>query len=390
MPVTGSDPRPTRFTVRVRLTALYSSLFLGTGAVLLAAIYLLMRGRFPSLLRRATGPEGAGLSVPAVAPAPPIDGGSGDVVANRIQTLTLDALLLFSGVCLVVVAVLAAVACWWLSGRVLRPLHTITATARRLSSSNLHERLALHGPRDELTDLAETLDDMLDRLESAFDSQKRFVANASHELRTPLAVQRAAAQIGLAGEPTPAETARTRDQILTANRQIERLIDGLLVLARSDRGLDIRVPVPLHEVVAGAVEQHRAEAVASGVRVRTALKASTVLGDHALLQQLAANLVTNAIRHNSPGGAVWVSTSHDVLVVTNTGPKVTEEEIPLLFEPFHRGQTRGGSGLGLSIVDSIARAHDGTVTASAQSNGGLRVTVTVPVASETIRKPSDR
>jgi signal transduction histidine kinase len=378
----------------VRLTALYGGLFLGSGAVLLTAIYLLMRGRLPGLLRRATGPEDSALSVPAVSPKPPIDGGSGEIVANRIQTLTLDTLLLFSGVCLVVVAALAALACWWLSGRVLRPLHTITTTARRLPSSNLHERLALQGPRDELTELAETLDDMLDRLESAFDSQRRFVANASHELRTPLAVQRAAAQIGLAGEPTPAETARTRDQILTANRQIERLIDGLLVLARSDRGLDTRVPVPLHEIVARAVEQHRADAVASGVEVRTGLKASTVLGDSALLQQLAANLVTNAIRHNSSGGTVWVSTGRDVLVVTNTGPEVAEEQIPLLFEPFRRGQARdttgGGSGLGLSIVDSIVRAHDGKVTASARSGGGLRVTVTVPLASETIRKPSNR
>ncbi|MFE6610902.1 sensor histidine kinase [Amycolatopsis sp. NPDC057786] len=378
----------------MRLTALYGGLFLGSGAVLLTAIYLLMRGRFPVLLRRATGPDDGGLSVPAVAPKPPIDGGSGDTVANRIQALTLDTLMLFSGVCLVVVAALAALACWWLSGRVLRPLHTITTTARRLSSSNLHERLALQGPRDELTDLAETLDDMLDRLESAFDSQKRFVANASHELRTPLAVQRAAAQIGLAGEPTPAETARTRDQILTANRQIERLIDGLLVLARSDRGLDTRVPLQLDEIVTRAVEQHRAEAVARGVEVRTELDSSTVLGDSALLQQLATNLITNAIRHNSPGGTVWVGTGYDGLVVANTGQDIAEDEIPLLFEPFRRGQARdtadGGSGLGLSIVDSIVRAHDGTVTASARPGGGLRVTVAIPLACETIRKPSSR
>jgi signal transduction histidine kinase len=391
VPDTGSDPRPARFTVRVRLTALYGGLFLSSGALLLTAVYVLMRGRFPGLLAGVVSAAGGPLNVPAEPALPPLGGETDDGVADRIQSETLDTLLLFSIVCLLVVTALAALACWWLSGRVLRPLHTITATARRLSSSNLHERLALQGPHDELRELAETFDGMLDRLESAFDSQRRFVAHASHELRTPLAVQRAAVQIGLAGHPTPEEATRTKEQLLAANRRIEQLLDRFLVLARSDRGLDTRVPVELHEVVAAAVDQYRAEAADRHVAVKTRLSASTVLGDSALLHQLAANLVENGVRHNTSDGTVWVEVNAEAaLVVANTGPLVAEQEIPVLFEPFRRGQPRDetGSGLGLSIVESIVRAHGGTVVAAARPSGGLRVTVTIPAAHETIRKPT--
>ncbi|MCK2241400.1 MULTISPECIES: ATP-binding protein [unclassified Crossiella] len=389
MPATGSERTPPRLTVRVKLTALYGALFLGSGAVLLTVIYLLVRdqlsfrlgtavartipmeGLQASTALRQTRPDGTLAFLPAAE------------VTRAVEATTLETLLLISILSLIGVAAVSVAAGWWLSGRVLRPLHTITATAQRLSSSNLHERLAIKGPPDELTELAETFDRMLDRLESSFDSQRRFVANASHELRTPLAVQRAAVQIGLAGNPTPEKAAEIREQLLTANRRIERLIDGLLVLARSDRGLAKRTKVDLHTVVAEAVEQYRAEAGQREIELQVRITEATVSGDRVLLTQLVTNLVSNAIRHNTEGGTVWVRT--DVfggLTVSNTGPKVPAGQIPQLFEPFRRGEGRTdkgeGAGLGLSIVDSITRAHGGTVKAEPRPDGGLRVKVELP------------
>ncbi|SMD22017.1 sensor histidine kinase [Lentzea albidocapillata] len=393
MPATAS--RPPRFTVRVKLTALYGGLFAGGGALLLTVIYLLMRSQYPFLVEQASHTPSVGSTSAERLPHGVTRGSATAAeadakvqqVAETIQAMTLDTLLIVSALSLCGVALISVAAGWWLSGRVLRPLHTIIATARRLSSSNLHQRLALQGPRDELTELAETFDDMLDRLESAFDSQRRFVANASHELRTPLAVQRAAVQIGLADNPTPAEAARIREQLLTANRQIERLIDGLLVLARSDRGLDRREPVELHVVVAEVLEQHRAEAARQQVEMHADLSGTTVLGDRDLLFQLVTNLATNAVRHNVSGGTVWINTnSPGVLTVSNTGLPVPAASIPQLFEPFRRGDVRDaavkGSGLGLSIVESIARAHDASVDARSRDEGGLRIVVTIPTQAK--------
>ncbi|WHT20616.1 ATP-binding protein [Crossiella sp. CA-258035] len=389
MPATASE-RPARLTVRVKLTALYGVLFLGSGAVLLTVIYLLVRDQLAVRLATTMGravPMDTMPSSIAVRGYNP-DGTLGFLpageVTRAVEATTLDTLLLVSILSLVGVAGVSVAAGWWLSGRVLRPLHTITATAQRLSSTNLHERLAIKGPPDELTELAETFDRMLDRLESSFDSQRRFVANASHELRTPLAVQRAAVQIGLAGNPSPEKAAEIREQLLTANRRIERLIDGLLVLARSDRGLAKRAEVELHAVVGEAVEQYRAEAERRQVELQVRLTEATVAGDRVLLTQLVTNLVSNAIRHNlAEGGTVWVRTdAFGGLTVSNTGPKVPAKQIPQLFEPFRRGEGRTdkgeGAGLGLSIVDSITRAHGGTVKAHRRPDGGLRVKVELP------------
>ncbi|GAA3545239.1 ATP-binding protein [Amycolatopsis ultiminotia] len=391
MSATGSDRKRPRLTVRVKLTALYGALFLAGGVVLLTVTYLLMRSRYPFLVKDASlharqvgNPPQLELSLSELPPDDPSPAARTEKFATSLGTMTLDTLLLVSGLSLVAVTVIAVAAGWWMSGRVLRPLNTITATARRLSSSNLHERLAFDGPRDELTELAETFDGMLDRLESAFDSQRRFVANASHELRTPLAIQRAAVQIELARNPGPEKAAEVREQLLTANRQIERLIDGLLLLARSDRGLDKRHPVELHTVVGEAVSQYRPEAAQAPVVVETELAETTVLGDRALLTQLAGNLVANAVRHNTSGGTTWVRTdAPGTLTVANTGAMVTEDEIPRLLEPFHRGNGRSaagsGSGLGLSIVDSIVRAHGGSLTVRPRPDGGMHVVVTIPV-----------
>ncbi|MGM1060365.1 sensor histidine kinase [Saccharothrix sp. Mg75] len=365
------------------MTLLHAAVLLVSGAVLLAAVYLLMARTVGDRIEAA-------LSTPAVAPLPTLSGEEPRVAQatdGLVVTSTnaaLGALLLYSALGLLVVTVLSVVVGWWLAGRMLRPLHHITATARQLSSENLHERIALDGPPDELTELAATFDVMLDRLERSFDSQRRFIADVSHELRTPLAIQRAAIQIGLR-DPDERRLARVREQMLDANRRTEQLIDSLLVLARSDQGLADRVPVPLHEVVSSVVEQHTATAAARSISVEVVTEPVVVLGDRVLLAQLVTNLVTNAVRHNVDGGSLAVRLDHEGLVVVNTGPVIDADVLPSLFEPFRRGPRRsessdGGLGLGLAILTSITRAHDGEVSARARPDGGLEVRVRIPVS----------
>jgi signal transduction histidine kinase len=290
-----------------------------------------------------------------------------------------------------VLAVVGVVAGWLLAGRLLRPVHRITATARRLSLSTLHERIALTGPRDELRELADTFDAMLDRLERAADSQRRFAANASHELRTPLAIQRAAIEIGL-HDPSPDQLARMRRELLQANERTERLIDGLLALAQGERGLERREPVNLADLADEVADQHRPMAVENGVEIDLDLEAVTVTGDPVLLTRLVANLLHNAIRHNHPGGAVRVRTSATTgLTVTNTGPRIPADRVPELFEPFRRPHPprtgpSEGAGLGLSIVAAIADAHHAHVDASPNPDGGLTVTVALPTSGAVISR----
>jgi signal transduction histidine kinase len=281
------------------------------------------------------------------------------------------------------IAVLAFAVCWWLTGRLLRPLHRITDSARRLSLSTLHERIALTGPQDELKELADTFDAMLDRLEDAIASQRRFVANASHELRTPLAIQRTAIEVGLA-DPTPTKLARIRDELLRNTQRSERLIEGLLVLAQGERGLDARAPVDLTAVIDHVIEDHQPIAERDGITITAATHPVTVAGDEVMLTRLVANLVHNAIRHNHSGGHVLVELSPGAtLVVCNTGPHVPPDRVSELFEPFRRLHpdrtgSGDGAGLGLSIVAAIAHAHGGTVRAAANPDGGLSITVALP------------
>jgi signal transduction histidine kinase len=294
-------------------------------------------------------------------------------------------------VALLVTVLVAVVLGWWVAGRALRPLHRITATARRLSSESLHERIALDGPADELKELADTFDDMLERLSLAFESQRRFVANASHELRTPLALQRATIQIRL-GRAAPQDIPRIRDELLATNRRSERLIEGLLQLARSDRGLHDRERVDLAEVVREVAGQCQAALRAAGLTLRLDLSSVPVPGDRVLLGQLVSNLLHNAIRYNVPGGTVWAELGPGrPLTIANTGRPVPPEQVPRLFEPFHRLDRRSepaaaaaelgfSAGLGLSIVRSIATAHAGTVRARSRPGGGLEVEVSLPVA----------
>jgi signal transduction histidine kinase len=303
--------------------------------------------------------------------------------AENVRNLP-DAVLRYqwaiTGITIALLTLVSIAVGWWMAGRLLRPLHRITATARRLSLSNLDERIALAGPRDELTELADTFDTMLDRLQTAVDIQRRFAANASHELRTPLAIQRAAIQIGL-DNPTPEKLAMVRQELLDVNRRSERLIDGLLTLAQGERGLESTEPVLLDALVRQAVT----EIPADGIEIRQEIEPVTVTGDPVLLKRLVANLVHNAVRYNRPGGVVEVRVASDGrLAIRNTGPDVPAERISEMFEPFrrlHAPRTRSAdsAGLGLSIVTAIARAHRADVTANPNPGGGLELTVRFPI-----------
>lgn len=275
---------------------------------------------------------------------------------------------------------------WLVSRRVLRPIDRITATTNRISASNLHERIALDGPDDELRRLSRTVDDLLERLETAFESQRRFVAQASHELRTPLAVQRAAVQIGLHDDADPADVRAVRAELLEQNRRTERLVESLLVLAEADRGLAgatraVDLDEVTEEVVAGAARDAAEAGVTLTHERRTGPPGLVVPGEPTLLRQLLGNLVGNAVEYNEPGGAVLVTTEPDGFVVENGGPVVPADEAGLLVEPFRRGGTddaRGQhSGLGLSIVAAIVHAHGWRLSIAARPTGGLLVRVRV-------------
>lgn len=380
--------RPARLphsTIRTRIALVYGGVFLVLGTALLATVNLASRA--------GTDSQARAIAATAVVAQPGYVANGPLVTRHRLGPPTVydltdhvsDAaghqLLIWSGAALLVMTAFAVGVGWWTAGRVLRPVHAMTAKARRLSEHTLHERIASSGPDDELKELGDTLDALLGRLEKAFDSQRRFIANASHELRTPLATQRAAIQVGL-DDPTPDDLVRTRQTLLDNNRRSERLIEGLLVLARSERGLATseQEAVELDRVVAEEAARH------PGVRLGTA--PCRVRGNRLLLARLTANLLANAVTYNVPGGSVAVSLTAAgdgvLLEVRNTGPVVDPADIPGLFEPFRRGEGRDrmgpGSGLGLSIVRSIALAHGGTVTAVPGPEGGLAVTVRLPAA----------
>ncbi|MEW2517101.1 sensor histidine kinase [Actinacidiphila alni] len=382
-----------RLPLRARLAASISALFLLSGLALLAFVVLLARdgtarqvqGLAVKYADTPAGPVGPFATVrPAVGgPASPgalprsIEISKIDETVRAVQDTALRQMVLWSSVGLLLMALLAGLVGWWLAGRTLRPVTAMTEAARRISEQNLHQRLALTGPDDELHRLADTFDAMLDRLEKSFDSRRRFIANASHELKTPLAAQRATVQVGLAG-PLPEHLAEVRDDLLTTNREAELLIDALLLLARSDRGLERTESVDLTAVAGLVAAETAPRAARAGVDVRIAADAPlTVPGDPVLLRQLLTNLVRNAVQYNHRGGRVDVRCEDRAVTVTNTGPRVPADRIPDLFEPFRRlAPDRTGDeghGLGLSIAASIAAAHDATLTAAPGPGGGLVV-----------------
>ena len=384
-------------TVRVRLTMLYTVLFVACGAIVVAITY----GLVASSLRSPSGVEK--ISVPAnflqtckkALSEFPVDpnlkakcqaafAAGVDAGAKTQRDAVLADLLGYSLTTLAAVTLLAALAGWFVAGRVLRPVGRITAAARAASEHNLSARVAMSGPRDELRELADTLDAMLGRLEAAFEGQRRFIANASHELRTPLAVMRATVDVVLAKPaPTVDELIGMGIDVRGAVERAEALVEALLTLARSERGLANIERTDLATVVEDVLDT----AGPGDSRVHLNLLPAPIHGDLILLERLAGNLVDNALRHNVPDGEVWIGTStvdgRAALTVTNTGPVVPAAAVDGLFTPFRRLHERTGAdgvGLGLAIVASITALHGGKVSARPHEPGGLEVTVTLPEA----------
>jgi len=466
LPALPPPPPPSRFrfraprTVRLRLTLLYVGLFLASAACLLVITYFLVARQLPGTVtlrtsgggtagtsaggtagtsgggtagtsaggtagtsgRVVTGGAG-GTSAGVAACAPPADGTLPTVAqmndcvqqaAAGLRNDTLDQLLIESGVALGIMAVASVGLGWLMAGRVLSPLRTITATARRISARSLHQRIGMTGPDDELKELGDTFDQLLGRLDASFRAQRQFVANASHELRTPLARQRTLLEVALRDKQATNASLRTAcERALAAGEQQERLIAALLTLARGERGLDAFEPFDLGAVATGALAAGRDEAEARGVTVTANLGTAAALGDSRLAEQLAANLADNAIRYNVTGGRVEISTGdrdgRAFLAVSNTGPVIPPDQLSRLFQPFQRlepgraapggaagrngagtgrdgagagrdgaGAGRGGLGLGLAIVSAIAAAHGAELHAVTRAAGGLAVEVVFP------------
>ncbi|MCC5580274.1 HAMP domain-containing histidine kinase [Microtetraspora sp. AC03309] len=385
-----------RLTIRVRLTLLYTGLFAACGAIVVAITYLLVSGlseiqgatrqtenaeQFLTYCRQTLRVD-ADPELRLKCDLTYLEGVVAGAAGQREATLS--HLLQYSLITLVVVTLLAALAGWIVAGRVLRPVHRITAAARAASEHNLSARVSLTGPRDELRELADTFDDMLGRLQAAFESQRRFIANASHELRTPLTVMRATVDVVLGKRaPTEAELLGMGRDVRVAVDQAEAVVEALLTLARNERGLSVREKVDLATVAEDVLD----DVHLGDLRLHVSLRPVATSGDPVLLERLVANLVDNALRYNVPGGDVWLATSASngrvTLSVTNTGPVVPADRVDALFEPFqrlHDRTTSDGFGLGLAIVSSIAAVHDGAITAAARPAGGLCVTLTIPAA----------
>ncbi len=380
-------------SARSRLTLLYASLFALGGTALVLITYLLVTHTLnpttttpiPQSIQQAIARclEAAQKGAPGVmqkCAAVYAKGVQTGAAAQRTTTLT--RLLAYSLLSLAGATLLAAAAGWIAAGRILRPVHRLTAAARAASEQDLSQRIALQGPRDELRELADTFDTMLEQLDRAFTSQRRFIANASHELRTPLTVMRTAMDVVLAQpEPTREELVSMAAEIRQAVDHCERLIEVLLVLARNDQARALTDPLDLAAVAEDALEGR----TASGVTTTTMLDEAPVTGDAVLLERLVANLLDNAERYNTPGGTVAVTTtSHgatSVLRVINTGAVVPADMVERLFLPFTRLDDRtrhDGFGLGLALVSSIATVHNGTVHATAMPSGGLDLTIRLP------------
>jgi signal transduction histidine kinase len=373
-------------TVRLRLTLLYVGLFLASAAGLLGITYFLVAREIPQV-QVFTGTSGAQSDCPqpgGALPASPQDlNGCVNYLLQQetqLRTDTLDRLLLESGIALGIMAVASVGLGWLMAGRVLSPLRTITAAARRISARNLHERLALTGPDDELKELGDTFDQLLARLDASFRAQRQFVANASHELRTPLARQRTLLEVALRDPSATSTELRTAcERAIAAGEQHERLIAAMLTLAQSERGLDRSEPFDLAELAEDALAAHDD----SGLAFSAALTPAPVRGDPRMAERLVANLIDNAVRYNVPDGQVSVRTGRredgpTFLQVINTGPEVEAGELARLFQPFQRAapsRGAGGFGLGLAIVAAIATAHDAEVHADPRPGGGLRVEI---------------
>ncbi|MEU1181078.1 HAMP domain-containing sensor histidine kinase [Streptomyces sp. NPDC005820] len=379
--------------IRWRFTTLYAGLFLASAVVLLTVVGLVAGGS-----HQAAPVPGAGAGTLPSAARERI--ASLEHQLAEAHSRQVEQLLLGSAVGLAVTGLLSVGLGWFAAGRVLRPLRAMTAATRRISADSLHERLAVPGPHDELRGLGDTIDELLERLEQAFAAQRRFVADASHELRTPLATMRASVDVALAKPgPVPEQTRTVARRVRAELDQVDRLLDGFLMLARAQHGVPLpgTEPVCLDALVAAALAERAAAASGKQLRVDTGRAAdgsgAWVGGDRTLLRRMVDNLVDNAIGHNRPGGWIRVATGVEdtdvCLVVENGGPLLTEDQVAQLTRPFRRlgaertgGGGGAGAGLGLSIVAAVAEAHGGTLALRARAEGGLRAAVTLSRAAE--------
>jgi signal transduction histidine kinase len=380
-------PRP---TLRLRLTLVWFGFFLVAGLALLGVTYLLFRNQLPWTLTPPAIGDGHNLKRVIVNNDVVLTGEAADRLIDAQVAEVSRSFFQQGALAFLFVAIAAGASAWVLTGRMLAPLHRVTATARRIAAERgLQQRIHLHGPDDEVKELADTFDGMVERLEHAFDSQRRFVANASHELRTPLTLNRALVELAMHRRTASPDVIRLGEDLLQINTRHERLINGLLLLARSDQELPATAPVDLADVVSHVAEQTGAEAQAAGVKLTVVAGPAPTEGDGLLLEQLVRNLVENGIRHNDqePGGWVRVESGPTATItVSNSGPVIPVYDVAALFEPFRRLDgdrvtSARGAGLGLSIVRSVARAHGGTVVAHPRDGGGLVVTVRLPGSS---------
>jgi signal transduction histidine kinase len=373
---------PSKVSIRWRLTITYSALFFVAACVLLASMYAIVGTAISSVW-----PELDTDNIDAIDAA--IVNARWYAAKDQTVANARDALLQSSFLALLGVGILALILGYFVADRAMRPVSQMTATAKKLSESTLaHQRIDLDGPDDELKELADTFDAMLTRLNVAFDTQRRFVANASHELRTPLTINRTVLEIALTDPEASGDLKALGRTLLEVNARNEKLIEGLLLLARSERELAVRKPLDVTEVAETAVEQVTPFAEENGVTIATQLVSAPTIGDPVLLERSVSNLLENAVKYNTPeNGKVWIRTGMVdgalVVQVANTGQHVPAYEVNSLFEPFRRlhadrVDSAKGSGLGLSIVRAVVQAHGGNVTAVPREGGGLVVTIRLP------------
>ncbi len=383
--------------VRTRLAVTYAVLFVLAGTVLLALIYALL----VTVLVPAAGPPkqipprtAQILSLCKPAPTSPSlvaeckraiasVGGNDPKERGDVLAALRGASVIGLGLLVIVSAGLG----WLVAGRALRPVRSITEAARRASELRLGQRLALTGPDDEFKQLADTFDVMLERLDAAFTSQKRFVANAAHELRTPLTAMRTAIEVTLSKPTrTPEQLEAMAVRVKQSVQRAEATVEALLTLATSEAGPATDEPIDLATAAEDALDATHAAIDQHHITVDAELEPARARGDRVLLERMIANLVENAVRHNNPGGWIGIRTVEQdggaVFEIANTGADIAAEQIPTLFEPFARAEQRlhssDGVGLGLSIANAIADAHNATITARPRRGGGLELSVTIP------------
>ncbi|WP_370105057.1 sensor histidine kinase [Streptacidiphilus sp. BW17] len=390
---------PFRPTLRIRLTMFYGGMFLLAGLVMVLVMYLFVDQAFGSATQMPHFRVGQGVFITT----PDGQQLTGDQLNQYLYGYqhahtgeALHLLVLKSLAALIALLIMAVFFGYAMAGRVLSPLGRITRTARQVAGSDLHRRIELDGPDDELKELADTFDEMLDRLDRSFESQRKFVANASHELRTPLAINRTLLEVQLSDPGATAELQQLGKTLLATNERSEQLVEGLLLLARSENELTERKPIDLTEVARQAVEQTRGEAASRHVRLTATLPRVpgevVVSGNGVLLERMALNLIQNGVKYNLAADG-WVDVQVHAapdgageLVVANSGPLVPGYEVEHIFEPFRRGKGRErthsdkGVGLGLSIVRSVVRAHGGSIEAVPRTEGGLLIRVRIPAA----------